>query len=172
MTTEVPPAITYDRIVELYLVRHAHAGNAARWQGDDDARPLSAKGRLQAERLGALLAGAGVRLDSLLSSPMLRAMQTAEVLAEALHASVLEDERLGQGPTLQDLATIVTEAGVADRLMLVGHDPGFSDIATDLAGVPISMRKGSLLRIDLEARLVAPGTGLVRWLIPPDALGA
>lgn len=160
-----------DRVVEVYLVRHGHAGSAARSSGPDDLRPLSAKGLRQATRLGGLLAGAAVHLDVLLSSPKVRAVQTAEILAEALDTRVRLDERLGHGLSLEQLDSIIREAGAAQRIMLVGHDPDLSEISTDLVGAPISVRKGSLVRIDLDPRSVGSGAGALQWLIPPDALG-
>lgn len=172
MTTTAQDANVDGRIVELYLVRHAHAGNSVRWDGPDDLRPLTAKGRSQAERLGLILAGVALQPDLLLSSPKVRALQTAEILAEAINTTARVDERLGIGLSVGDLAAIIDEAGPITRLLLVGHDPDFSDISTDLVGAPISVRKGALVRIDLDARRISPGSGMLRWLIPPEALGA
>ena len=60
------------REIQLHLLRHAHAGDPMKWSGPDDVRPLSEKGRLQAERLGLLLADAAFEPDAILSSPKLR----------------------------------------------------------------------------------------------------
>ena len=60
-------------MIELYFLRHAHAGDPEAWTGDDAARPLSDKGEKQAERLGAFLAGVGFKPDAIISSPKLRA---------------------------------------------------------------------------------------------------
>src|SRR5207302_11043136 len=70
--------------VELYLVRHAHAGDPARWTGPDERRPLSAKGRLQAERLGRHLAAIRLELEAIVSSRKVRARETADLVASAL----------------------------------------------------------------------------------------
>jgi len=76
------------REVQLWLLRHAHAGDPMKWSGPDDIRPLSDKGRLQAERVGRLLAGTNMRPDAILSSPKLRALETARRAASELGMAV------------------------------------------------------------------------------------
>ena len=157
-------------MVELYLVRHSHAGNPARWEGEDAARPLSEKGLSQAERLAALLARSGFAPDVIVSSPKARAMGTAEILARALGVDARVDARLAGPVTLDVLGEILADAGGPERPVVVGHDPDFSDLASQLVGARIELRKGALARIDLPAGLVEGG-GLLAWLIAPDLLG-
>ncbi|HET7831279.1 MAG TPA: phosphoglycerate mutase family protein, partial [Candidatus Limnocylindrales bacterium] len=78
----------------LYLLRHAHAGDPERWAGDDDLRPLSDKGRRQADRLGGVLAGWAEAPDLFVTSPRIRARETAQLVAEAIGAAVEVDDRL------------------------------------------------------------------------------
>lgn len=156
-------------LVELCLLRHAHAGDATRWAGDDEARPLSEKGRRQAERLARHLAGAGYAPDVILSSPLVRARETAEIVAEILRAPLSIDPRLGEMVDLATLEGILADAGDPSRPVLVGHDPDFSELASELVGAPIAMRKGTLARIDAE-RPLEPGGGELCWLLPPDLL--
>ncbi|HVL54021.1 MAG TPA: histidine phosphatase family protein, partial [Vitreimonas sp.] len=80
--------------VRLYLLRHADAGDPDAWSGPDADRPLSEKGVAQAERLGRHLARADVALRQFVSSPKLRARQTAEIVAQFVGGSVALDERL------------------------------------------------------------------------------
>lgn len=163
------------RPVELYLVRHAHAGDPARWSGDDAARPLSGKGRRQAARLGDLLAAAGLRPDAIVSSPKVRARETAELVAERLgdRIAVRLDARVAVGLDLEALAAILDEGGRPSRLVVVGHDPDLSELVATLVGVEfLPMRKGALARIDV-AGFPAPGAGVLRWFVSPDLyLGA
>jgi phosphohistidine phosphatase len=154
-------------MVELYLLRHAHAGDPAAWTGDDDLRPLSAKGRRQAARLGEYLAEMGFAPDVILTSPLLRALQTAEAVAESLALRVQRDSRLGERLDLAVLDAILSDAGNPVRPLLVGHDPDFSELVSELVGAPIPMRKGALARIDVS-RPLEPGAGELRWLLPPD----
>lgn len=159
-------------MIALHLLRHAHAGNAARWSGDDDARPLTEKGRGQAERIGRLLAAMDNAPDVFITSPRLRAAQTAEIVAEVLGAPVLVDDRLA-GPLDPDTVTaILRAAGSSERPCLVGHDPDFSELLGELLGAEVPMRKGALARVDLPGPAVTPGRGILRYLVPPDLLPA
>jgi 8-oxo-dGTP diphosphatase len=86
------------RSVTILLVRHARAGRRDRWVGDDRLRPLSKKGRAQAEALPALLVPLVTELPvRLVSSPWLRCRQTLTPLAAALDAAIEPDEVLGEG---------------------------------------------------------------------------
>jgi phosphohistidine phosphatase len=157
-------------VVELYLLRHADAGDPETWDGPDAARPLSPKGEKQSERLGRLLAGIGFRPDAVLSSPKLRASQTADIVAGQLGVPVTLDERLASGVHVTDVEAILRDAGDARRVVLVGHDPDFSSLLQSLCVAPnIEMKKGALARIDVH-RPAGPGTGSLRWLVPPDLL--
>jgi phosphohistidine phosphatase len=155
---------------QLYLLRHADAGNPTSWRGSDSDRPLSPRGNEQAARLGDLLARIGFRPDAILTSPKLRAEQTAVIVAGALglEARIVED--LGGPLELDGLERMLTEAGDPGAVVIVGHDPDFSDIATDLAGADISMKKGAFARLDVD-RPLRPRGGSLRWLVPPDLLG-
>ena len=154
----------------LHLLRHAHAGDPESWSGPDAARPLSEKGREQAERLGRFLADNAFRTDAIVTSPKLRAAETAEIVARHLGLAVTQDERLAGAVDLDALEAVLARAGHPDRPVLVGHDPDFSELLADLCDAPNTpMRKGALARIEI-GRPLQPGDGTLRWLIPPDAL--
>jgi phosphohistidine phosphatase len=156
-------------VTELLLLRHAHAGDSTTWHDDDDLRPLTEKGRRQSERLGRLLADAGFAPDAVLASPLVRARETAEIVADVLGIAVRRDPRLGEPLDLGIVDALLTDAGDPRRPLLVGHDPDFSELVSELVGAPIPMRKGTLARIDVE-RPLEPGAGVLRWLVPPDLL--
>lgn len=157
--------------VELHLLRHAHAGDPAKWSGSDSERPLSAKGRDQAARLGSFLAAAGFEPDVILSSPKKRSVETAELVADALGKRVRIDDRLAAGSLLiEAVERILSDAGDPPRPMLVGHDPDFSELLAELVGAEgVPLRKGAIARVDVE-RPIAAGSGILRWLVPPDVL--
>lgn len=156
--------------MELYLLRHAHAGDPAAWDGPDERRPLSDKGGRQSDRLGRFLAGIGFRVDAIITSPKVRAAQTARIVADALGLPVTEDDRLAGEVDLGALESIVRDAGGPARVMVVGHDPDFSDLVATLCGATgVAMKKGALARIDVD-RPLEPGGGTLRWLVPPDLL--
>jgi len=141
------------------------------WEGDDDLRPLTSKGRRQAERLGRFLCEHGIRPDVIVSSPKVRALQTAEIVAAELGMSVRRDDRLAVDFGKRELWALLDDLGAREP-MLVGHDPDFSGLLgylVDAAG--LTMRKGSLATVDLETRL-GDGEGVLRWLLPPELLAS
>jgi len=94
----------------VYVVRHAKAGSRSRWNGDDLERPLSKRGRTQAERLVETLDDA--RLGTIVSSPSLRCRETVEPLGAQRQLAVVTDDRLAEG------------AGSDGALVLVGELAG------------------------------------------------
>jgi phosphohistidine phosphatase len=155
--------------VRIHLLRHAHAGTSFEWIGDDDLRPLTKKGRRQSERLGAFLDVHGVRPDVIVSSPLVRAQQTAEIVAATLGMTVKTDRRLGGGFGKSELWALLDELGAREP-MLVGHDPDLSELLCyliDAAG--ISMKKASLATVDLRSQ-IGDGDGDLRWLLPAELL--
>ena len=157
-------------MIELHLLRHADAGDPLAWQRPDEERPLSDKGEKQADRLGRFLAGVGFAPDAIITSPKIRAAQTAEIVARHLGVTVSVDERLAGAFGIDDIDRLLVDAGDPARAVIVGHDPDFSDLLGDLCGLPDAlMKKGAFARIDAE-RPLRPGGGSLRWLVPPDLL--
>lgn len=156
--------------LQLYLLRHADAGDPMAWRGDDAERPLSAKGKRQARRLGSLLADIGWRPDVILTSPKLRASQTARIVGEAVDVKPDDEKRLASAFELGDVGGMLAAHPDARRVVLVGHDPDFSSIASTLTGAAIELRKGAIARIDLPHAEATAGEGALRWLIPPGAV--
>jgi len=155
--------------LELYLLRHAHAGNSQAWDGPDSERPLSPKGRRQAERLGAFLAERGFAPDAIVASPKLRARQTAQLVADAIGIAVSLDDRLAE-PLDPTIVGEIAERAGGTSVVLVGHDPDFSELCAALSGAEyLPMKKGALARIDM-ALPVQAGGGVLRWLVPPELI--
>ena len=156
--------------IEFHLLRHADAGDPMAWNGPDEARPLSGKGKKQAYRLGKFLAGVGFAPDAIISSPKVRARQTAEIVADHLGLAVALDDRLAGSFDLGAVEAILGDAGEPIRPVLVGHDPDFSEMVETLTGASgMTMKKGAIVRIDVERPLTA-GAGSLAWLVPPDLL--
>jgi phosphohistidine phosphatase len=122
----------------LWLLRHAEAADGF----PDDQRPLTKRGVTQAEAVGRALATLDAHIDACLSSPKLRALQTAELACEALGIEVTVEPRLSGEPF--DANDLV--AGLGD-VLLVGHDPSFSLTLHDLTGAQARMRKGGLAAV-------------------------
>jgi phosphohistidine phosphatase len=116
--------------VRLYLVRHAEAA-----QGEpDDLRPLTVAGREAARALGTRLAAEGIMADAVLTSPLLRARETAAELGRALGCPPETDERLAPGATVAALREAVSGRG--STVVVVGHQPDCGEIAAELGGAP------------------------------------
>lgn len=155
--------------VRIHLLRHAHAGDSYEWAGSDDLRPLTRKGRAQSEALGTFLEAHAIRPDVIVSSPKLRAQQTAEIVAMKFGMTVRTDSRLAMDFGRRELWALLDELGAREP-MFVGHDPDLSELVTyliDAAGV--HMKKGALATIDLATKL-GDGEGQLRWLVPPELL--
>lgn len=150
----------------LYFLRHGLAGDKTKWQSDDRLRPLTQEGNASmihtAERIEALNLG----LDLIISSPLVRAYQTAEIVARrlAMMDNLVQDERLAPGVGFQGLAGILA-GHFEDTIMLVGHEPDFSGMLTTLiGGGKLVLQKGGLTRVDLTSN--EPLLGKLVWLLP------
>ncbi|MFZ1997400.1 MAG: histidine phosphatase family protein [Solirubrobacteraceae bacterium] len=122
----------------LWLLRHAEAADGA----PDDERQLTERGITQAQDAGRALAALGVTVDTCLSSPKVRAVQTAQYACAPLGVEVTLEHRLAGEPF--DAYDVV--AGLGD-VLLVGHDPSFTLTLHDLTGAQARMRKGGLAGI-------------------------
>ena len=122
----------------LWLLRHADAADGT----PDDERPLTERGVAQAQDAGQALSVLGVTIDTCLSSPKLRAVQTAQHACAPLGVDVTVNRRLAGEPF--DAYDLV--AGLGD-VLLVGHDPSFTLTLHDLTGAQARMRKGGLAGI-------------------------
>ena len=131
--------------MQLYLVRHAEAAS-----GDpDELRPLTAEGRQAARELGRRLAAEGVRPDAVLTSPLLRARETAVELARAAGLEAEPDERLAPGANAEAVRAAAGERG-AGTVVVVGHQPDCGRIAAALTGGPEpAFPPAGVLAIDL-----------------------
>lgn len=136
----------------IYLLRH---GDAEEGLGDDAARRLTLKGERQAEAAGRALVALAAKPDACLTSPKVRAADTARLACEAFEIEPEVTEELRGGAF--DSATLV--AGRGD-VLLVGHEPDFSSEVARLTGAKVKLRKGGLAIVD--------GSTLVALLRPKD----
>jgi phosphohistidine phosphatase len=114
--------------VRVFLVRHAEAERGE----PDELRELTENGREQSRRLGRELAAQGVSPAVILTSPLLRAQETADEIARATGTAAEPDQRLAPGATLDDLRAAV--AGRGDPIVVVGHQPDCGRIAAAVTG--------------------------------------
>jgi phosphohistidine phosphatase len=160
--------------MHLGLLRHADALRVGGLVRDDVDRPLSPLGRDQARRSGALMRSAGIRFDHVFTSPLMRAVQTAEIVAAALsHAGTVESlSMLGRHDAWRaDLDGFLGDLSQGDGagVLLVGHNPDLSDLAAALlhlspAAVQLDTACGCVVELSVP-RITGVGT-LVGFVDP------
>jgi phosphohistidine phosphatase len=157
-------------MMRIYLLRHGLADRSA-WSGADFDRPLTTIGKERMEVEAEFISKLDLGLDHILTSPLARAYQTAEIVAE--HLGMLDrleiDDRISPGFGRAELAEIINKYPQADSLMVVGHEPDFSmTIEGLIGGGSVVCKKGSLARVDLTGMGFLSGE--LVWLIPPKAM--
>ncbi|MBI5060076.1 phosphohistidine phosphatase SixA [candidate division KSB1 bacterium] len=162
--------------MEVYLLRHAIAADRGTPGLVDDDRPLTADGIDKMKKAARGIAELAKGFDLVLTSPLIRAQETARIAAEATSSS----ERIGVAKELLPTATtremysLLMTHRALERILLVGHEPNLSRFATHLLGGTssvIEFRKGSLCRIDLTPSTPRE-SGVLIYLLPPRALRA
>ncbi len=160
--------------MNIYFMRHAHAGQREEWTGPDAERPLTEKGRHAAQAAASGLARRSPPISRIITSPYTRAADTAAIVATRLSAPVTLSDALAPGFDLSGLFTILTEAGWASDLLLVGHQPSMGEVLAALIGLRdgmVDMKKAAVARIILpdapmtgQSPAALAGMGKLRWL--------
>jgi phosphohistidine phosphatase len=158
---------------EIYVIRHGLAEDRGDAFPDDAKRPLSEDGISGMRKVARGLARLGVTIDVVLTSALVRAKQTAELVAGGLNPRppVSTVESLAPGGTYQEIVADLEKHSRRKRNALVGHEPGIGEFAARLIGSrhPIAFKKGAVCRIDLDS-LPPSGPGDLRWLLTPKIL--
>ena len=150
--------------MDLYFLRHAEAEEQEMGQADAD-RELTRKGREQAQRTAAWLRKRKVRVEVVLSSPLLRAVQTAEPVADLMSVDVEEDPRLAGGKlTPRALRALVEENGNPRSLLFVGHEPDLSVLIGQLTAEPVELKKSALALV--QGKEIAEDEMELVWVVP------
>jgi phosphohistidine phosphatase len=160
-------------VLELYLIRHGIAAERGEEYPDDSKRPLTSSGMSKLRDQTKGLNELEVCFDIIITSPLVRTKQTAEIIAGTLKEKpqVVTSDALAPAGTpaavVQELARHAKQA----RIALVGHEPNLGELAARLIGAksPIEFKKGAVCRIDFEV-LPPKGVGQLRWFMPPRVL--
>ena len=159
----------------LFLVRHAIAAEPGDAWPDDAKRPLTHKGVARMREVVAGLESLGVTLDLVLTSPLLRARHTADLLLDGLRPepALAVTAALAPGARPIQVAEELGRHAKRERIALVGHEPALGELAAWLTGAktPFSFKKGGVCRIDVAA-LPPTQTGQLIWLATPRMLRA
>ncbi len=163
-------------ILEIYLVRHAVAAERGPKYPDDRLRPLTPEGVKRFRQSVKGLSKFGVEIDQVLTSPLVRARDTATLLASALKPKppIEEIEALAPGGRhVAIVEAIKASAKRHRRLALVGHQPDLGEFTARLLGSRggVEFRKGAICLIDVDSATPG-GPGTLRWFLPPRALRA
>jgi phosphohistidine phosphatase len=156
----------------LFFMRHAQPVEREAWAGEENDRPLAPDGVRDTEKAAGCLAAIGLRVDAVLSSPLVRALRTAEIVGAALKPprKPVVDGRLAPGFGADALEDILDEREGLESFLFVGHEPDLGLVVGNLVSCPkIEFKKGALALVEIDddgedARLL--------WLIPQKVLAA
>lgn len=146
----------------IYFLRHGEA-DWPDWKKSDDERPLTDKGKDEMHQVGAFLANLSVDPAVVLTSPLPRARQTAEIAARYIDAKCVEEELLAPGFGRSELKKLLKQRG-SGNLILVGHEPDFSKTICKLTGARIKLAKAGIALVEMDECLE---NGRLLWLFPP-----
>jgi phosphohistidine phosphatase len=160
-------------MMELYLIRHGVAAERGKDWPDDSKRPLTAEGISRLRKSAAGLNALGISFDQIVTSPLVRTRQTADVFAEALkdHPPIATSDALAPAGSSASVIQEITRHVRKARVALVGHEPNLGELAAQLIGAraPIEFKKGGICRIDFDM-LPPKGSGMLRWFLTPKML--
>ncbi len=147
---------------QLWLLRH---GEAVPHESKPDAdRELTARGERQAVAAGEGLARLGVEFDACYTSPKLRALATAQLACRALNIEPQVADQLADGFTADDAFELLMAHGEDARVLVVGHDPSFTQVVHDMTGGRVDFKKGGVAVV----RAVRTGGELLALLRPRE----
>jgi phosphohistidine phosphatase len=158
---------------ELYIVRHAIAAERGEEWPDDTKRPLTETGITRFKEAVEGLAWLEIDIDEIFTSPLVRAKQTATLLAHGLgnKTSVKTLDALAPGHTPRQVMNELSRAAKRHRIALVGHEPGLGELAAHLVGAPrpLPFKKGGVCCITIQG-LTSRRPGELVWFLPPKVL--
>lgn len=154
-----------------YFLRHGPAGDRETWEGTDFERPLTPDGRKRIAREARSIADLKLGLARIVTSPLVRARQTAEIVAGELDLkdALVEDTRIDIGFSTERLASVLRDYREANAIMLVGHEPSMSAVVSELiGGANLDFKKGGLACVEIGG--FSPLQGQLSWLATPKLL--
>jgi phosphohistidine phosphatase len=160
-------------LLELYLIRHGVAAERGKDWPDDSNRPLTPEGVARLRQVARGLNAIDVSFDQIVTSPLVRTRQTADVFSEDLKSKppVVTSDALAPAGTPAAVIQEITKHIRKARVALVGHEPNLGELAAQLIGArsPLAFKKGGICRIDFDT-LPPKGAGRLCWFITPKML--
>jgi phosphohistidine phosphatase len=130
---------------QLWLLRHGEA--VPHDSKPDHEREVTARGERQALAAGAALSRLGIEFDACYTSPKVRARQTAELACRSLGVEPVDENALAEGFDRDDAITLLRAHGGEARVLVVGHEPDFSQVVHDLTGGRVDFKKGAVAAV-------------------------
>jgi phosphohistidine phosphatase len=159
--------------MEIYFLRHANAGqhqlNAAR----DEKRPLDELGIRQSHIVGRALASLKIKPDAIISSPLIRAAETAAIVAEEIghRDKIILDDALRPDATYEQFEQLLARHRNKDAIMVVGHNPSMTEFLNRLIKAgdeSVEFKKGAIAKVEKESGEAA----VLKWSMPPKVVRA
>ena len=154
----------------LYILRHALAEEVA--PGGDEARHLTDVGRERTQKAVAGMRAIGIEFDTILTSPLARAAETAEIVAAAYETRPTPRAlaELATGVAPMDAVAALAPFGRDESVMIVGHEPQLSALVSILLtgepdGMHLRLRKGACVALEMPAKNIARGSAELLWMM-------
>jgi phosphohistidine phosphatase len=158
---------------ELYFIRHGVAAARGENYPDDTKRPLTSEGMQKLRKEAKALSALDITFDVILTSPLVRTRQTAEIIAAGFRTqpAIVNAPALAPGGTHSAIIEELSKQQRRHKIALVGHEPGMGELAARLIGLrrALEFKKGAICRIDVAA-LPPTGPGQLRWFLTPRIL--
>lgn len=155
--------------MDLYFLRHANAGESLADPKQDEKRPLDQVGVEQSQHMGRVLKALDVKVDLIISSPLVRAKQTAALAATALgfQKSLLLEDSLRPDAKFQDFRDLLRRHAKENAIMVVGHNPTLSEflallVSDEATDSTIELKKGAVAKVQMKRR-----RPLLQWILTP-----
>ncbi|MBW3607836.1 MAG: histidine phosphatase family protein [Actinobacteria bacterium] len=133
---------------QLWFLRH---GEAEPHDARDDAdRRLTERGKQQSRSAGLALTALEIAFQLVLTSPRIRALDTARLACQELGSDFVVDDALSSGFAIDDALELAAAAGADKRVLFVGHDPDFTQVVNDLTGARIDLKKGGVAAVRMR----------------------
>jgi phosphohistidine phosphatase len=158
--------------MEIYFLRHANAGEPELNYADDEKRPIDQLGIEQSHNVGRALAALELKLDVVLSSPLKRAVQTAEIAAAELghKDEIVTDDALRPEASHEQFQELLRRHSRKDAIMVVGHNPSMTEFLNQLlfpeaSLQAVEMKKGAVAKVEKDGRFA-----VLKWSMTPKVI--
>lgn len=162
-------------MLELYIIRHGLAGQCLEDKMMDEERPLKKKGKEQLKEIAKGLEKHNICFDIVLTSPLLRAKQSAEIINShcGKNKGVTETNHLKPGASYINLIKFLNKLKNKNKVAIVGHEPFLSGFASYCLSKSktsfINLKKGGIIKLETD-KMIKPGHCIMSWLTEPTHL--